>query len=415
MKLKRGELEFFINGVISGTIPDYQTSALLMAVYLNGLDVEEVFNLTDLMLNSGKTLGFKETPLWDKHSTGGVGDKVSIILAPILAAMGIKVPMISGRGLGHTGGTIDKLESIPGFTPVVDLADLDALLEKNGFFIISQSDEINPADRRLYALRDVTGTVDSIPLIVSSILSKKFAVNTDGVIIDVKCGRGGFMTNFARAKELAHMLEKVGSLFSRKVRTVITDMDQPLGRMVGNSLEVIESIEFLKGNYQTDLKELVFDLVTIIQKETGVSCSIDELIHSGKPLDLMQSFIIDQGGDGRVVDDYSLLPVAPVRYEIKAEDSGWIDLIDSKKVGEALVTLGGGRKEVGQTIDHGLGFEFLRKVGDQVDRGEVIAIGYLNRQEDKKLIPDFIRVCTRPVNKRSIFLSSSPVFGATSI
>ncbi|RKX70337.1 thymidine phosphorylase [candidate division WOR-3 bacterium] len=411
-RITKEEFDQLIRGVITKSIPEYQLAALLMAIYFNGLDDDETFYLTEAMLNSGKRLSFDLHPLWDKHSTGGVGDKISLVIAPILAAFDIKVPMISGRGLGHTGGTIDKLESIPGFRSEIPIEQLPHLLDNSGFFIISQSDEIAPADRQLYALRDATQTVDSIPLIVASILSKKLAVNTDGIIIDVKCGGGAFMRSRREAETLASLLKKIGERFNRKVVTLITAMDQPLGRMVGNSLEVIESIEFLKGNYEPDTKELVVKMVQLITDRTDAE--IDALIRSGRPLELMKRFIEAQGGNPEVVEDYSLLPQTPHRDEILSPSDGWIAEIDARRVGMMMVEMGGGRRKLGEVVDHRVGFEFLKKVGDRVERGETIALLHHPGQKPDG-IDRIIRVTTGPVERRSIFLSpsSSPTSGAT--
>ena len=405
----RAELELFISGVVTETIPNYQISALLMAIYFKGLSENEIYDLTDLMLHSGKNLRFDFPIIWDKHSTGGVGDKVSIILAPILASFGIRVPMISGRCLGHTGGTIDKLESIPGFSAEQPVERLDGLLEKSGFFIITQSNEIAPADRRLYALRDVTGTVDSIPLIVASILSKKFAVNINGLLLDIKCGKGAFMKDLKQARTLSRLARKIGSRFGKNINVVITRMDQPLGRMVGNSLEIIESIEFLKGKFEPDLKELIFEMVDLVLQETGIEGDVDEMIRSGQPLESLRSAIIEQGGDGRVIEDYSLLGRAVVSCEIRADDDGWISEIDGYKVGRLLVEIGGGRKKTTDRIDHRVGFEFRKKVGDRVKRGDIVCIAHLQDEDQVSILNSFqfIQIRQKQVSVEPIFFDVS--------
>lgn len=375
------EIKFIVTGYVAGSIPDYQFSAFLMAVYFAGMSTNEILSLTKTMLKSGTTLDVASIPgpKIDKHSTGGVGDKVSIILAPLAAACGVVVPMISGRSLGHTGGTLDKLESIPGFRTNLSTSEFIRNLSRIGVAITGQSSEIVPADKKMYALRDVTATVDSIPLIASSIMSKKLAEGIQGLVLDIKTGSGAFMRERAHARRLAQTMIGIGNKMGTKVIALITSMDQPLGRAVGNSLEIIEALHALRGNGPRDLMELIYALgvemlvmAHLAHHGTEAKKNLQRALADGRALDKFRLLVKLQGGDERIVDDMSLLPTARFVAELRSTQSGWISKIDSAKIGLLLIELGGGRKKIGDTIDPAVGFIFEKKVGQRVKRGEVL-------------------------------------------
>jgi pyrimidine-nucleoside phosphorylase len=401
--LTKKEIDAAVCGYTRGTVPDYQMAALLMAVVLKGMDEEETLHLTRSMLHSGTTFDLSKIDgkKIDKHSTGGVGDKISLILAPLVASCGVIVPMISGRGLGHTGGTLDKLESIRGFRTDLSLDQFLSLLEKNGVAMMGQTEEIAPADRKIYSLRDVTATVESIPLITASILSKKLAEGADGLVLDVKCGKGAFMRSADDAEALASSMTTVVKGFGKKCISLITNMDQPLGKYVGNSLEVVESIECLKGNGPDDLMEVTFALgrEMIIMAEKAVDGAtaqsmLEDAIASGKALERFRNVVELQGGDPRVVDDYSLLPQSKNRTEIKAERSGYISKIDCYEVGVVNLMLGGGRKRKEDSIDPGVGIVFRKKVGETVEKEESFAVLHHDDDLDKETVERFISSVT---------------------
>jgi pyrimidine-nucleoside phosphorylase len=380
-RLELAEIDAFIHGVTTGDWPDYQAAALLMAIMLRGMDTDETAALTRAMTNSGARLDLSDIPgpKIDKHSTGGVGDKTSLILAPLLASCGIVVPMMSGRGLGHTGGTLDKLESIPGFRVALSEPAFRRALRHVGAAMIGQTAEIAPADKILYALRDVTATVESIPLITASIMSKKLAEGIDGLVMDVKCGRGAFMKTPSEARALAKSLCRTGA--ANQVHTVacVTAMDAPLGRAVGNAAEVIESIETLKGRGPADLEALCIVLATHMLRLGGFSGTDEEAaaklraaITSGRAVERFRDMIAEQGGDARVVDDYRLLPAATAQTLVRAERSGYVSGIDAELVGRAAVVLGAGRNRVEDTIDHAVGVSIVARVGDLVKPGDVL-------------------------------------------
>jgi len=376
-KFSRGEIEFLISSYTSEKIPDYQFSALLMAIYFQGMDFEETTHFMKAMLESGRSLelSFIKKPKIDKHSTGGVGDKVSLILAPLLASCGICVPMISGRSLGHTGGTLDKLESIPGFKTDLPVKELRKQLRNIGVVMIGQSPRIAPADRKIYALRDVTATVDSIPLISASIMSKKLAEDLNGLVLDVKFGNGAFMPEYRRAKELARTMVKIGHRAGIKVTAVLTDMNAPLGEYVGNSLEVMESIEALRGRGPEDLMKVTFTLgeeMLRLAKIKGGRRLLRKKIASGEALEVFKKLVCCQEGDVLIFDNILRLPIARRRYSISAEKSGYIHRIDTFKTGMLLVELGGGRLKTTDRIDHSCGFRFLKKPGDYVKKGDCL-------------------------------------------
>ncbi len=414
--LSKEEIAFAIRGYTEGSIPDYQMAALLMAIVLRGMDDEEVLHLTESMLHSGKIfdlskIGGKKV---DKHSTGGVGDKVSLILAPLVASCGVVVPMISGRGLGHTGGTLDKLESIPGFRTDLSSEEFVSLLERIGVAMMGQTEEIAPADRKMYSLRDVTGTVESIPLITASILSKKLAEGTDGLVLDVKCGTGAFMKNRKDAEALACSMTAVVKGFGKQCVSLITSMDQPLGRYVGNSLEVVESIECLKGNGPDDLMEITFALAREMlhmggKVEDGDTAQklLEDKIASGTALELFQKMVELQGGNPEVVDDYSILSAAKNNEEIKAESSGYLAEINAYEVGIAALMLGGGRRKKEDSINSGVGVIFEKKVGDRVEKGEILATIYYDKvldEETAKRFTSAIKISSEPVKKPAVIL-----------
>jgi pyrimidine-nucleoside phosphorylase len=379
--LDRAQIEFFVAGVSTGTFPDYQIAALLMAIWLRGMTADETAWLTAAMVGSGVRLSYPDLggiPV-DKHSTGGVGDKTSLILAPLAAACGALVPMMSGRGLGHSGGTLDKLESIPGFRTALSLDELRAAMRRIGCALISQTDEVAPADRKLYALRDVTGTVESIPLISASIMSKKIAEGIGGLVLDVKTGAGAFMKTPERAKDLATSLVAIGRASGVRTEAIITNMDAPLGRSVGNALEVIECIEILKGKGPGDVEALavllaarMLMLAGIEHDEAAASATLREALRSGAGLETFRRIVENQGGDPRALDDYRRLPSAPDREPIRAPRSGYVAEIRAGHVGDATVTLGAGRARLDDVIDHGVGVEVLVPRGMPVREGEPV-------------------------------------------
>ena len=343
-KLTKEEIAFFVKGVTDGTLPDYQISALLMAIFLKGMDTEETAQLTMEMAHSGGMFDLSALAgcKVDKHSTGGVADTTTLILAPLVASVGVPVVKMSGRGLGFSGGTIDKLESIPGFR--VDVTEEEALrfAKESGIVLMSQTDNLTPADKKLYALRDVTGTVDSIPLIAASIMSKKIAAGADAIVLDVKCGRGAFMKNAADAERLAGIMADMGRHVGRRVTAVISSMAQPLGMYIGNSLEVMEAIEVLKGNVGGDLLEVSLTLganmlllAERVQSEEEGKALLLENIRNGKGLAKFKELLIQQGGDVRVIADYSLLPLAEEKWEVKATKSGYLTRMDTAMIGRA--------------------------------------------------------------------------------
>jgi pyrimidine-nucleoside phosphorylase len=379
--LDRGEIVAFVDGVTTGALPDYQASALLMAILLRGMTPQETAWLTDAMVHSGIRVDLRDLPgvKVDKHSTGGVGDKTSLVLAPIAAACGVPVPMMSGRGLGHTGGTLDKLESIPGFRTALSLEEMRAALERTGCAMLGQTAQIAPADKKLYALRDVTGTVESIPLISASIMSKKIAEGIDALVLDVKTGSGAFMKTESRSRELAEMLVSIGNASGVRTEAVITDMDMPLGVAVGNALEVIECLDILKGQGSPDLVECSIELTArmlvlgkVAADRADADRQVRRAIASGAALDRFRRIIEGQGGDPRVVDDYGRLPAAPSRFVVKAERAGYLTRLDAELVGRASVVLGAGRDRVEDTVDPAVGILLKAKPGALLAAGDPI-------------------------------------------
>jgi len=380
-ELSREEIAFLIAGYAAGDIPDYQAAAFAMAVFFRGMGGAEIVALTEAMMRTGELLDLSELPgpKADKHSTGGVGDKTSLVLAPLAAACGVYVPMISGRGLGHTGGTLDKLEAIPGFNVRLSLADLRQVLRLCGLGLIGQTPEIAPADRKLYALRDVTATVESLPLISASIMSKKMAEGIDALVLDVKCGDGAFLRTRDEARRLAETMIGIGRGMGRKVAALLTDMEQPLGRNVGNALEVAECVETLKGRGPNDLESLSVELAAWMVHLAGAKPTLDaararvrQALASGEGLDRLRRVIELQGGDPRVCDDLSLLPQAREKVVLRAERDGRVVRLAARAIGHAGMLLGAGRETVSSAIDHSVGFVFHKKVGDPVAVGEPI-------------------------------------------
>ncbi len=384
-RLTEEEIDWLVKSYTRGEIPDYQMSAFLMAVYLHGMSKIETIALTRALMASGQVLdlsGIKGVKV-DKHSTGGVGDKVSLVLTPLVAACGVVVPMASGRSLGHTGGTLDKLESIPGFRTNLTLKEFYQVLERVGAAIIGQTDELCPADRKLYALRDVTATVDSIPLIAASIMAKKLAEGIDGVVLDVKTGSGAFMQRARQARRLAGLMVEIGTAMGKKVVALITNMSQPLGKMVGNSLEVREALAALGGKGSEDLMEVTLSLgeemlliAGIAKKRQQARRLLLRALVTRRALKKFQEMIAAQGGNPKVVDNPELLPLARHKRETLAEDSGYIRAIDARQVGLLGLQIGLGRKKLEDKVDPGAGFVFLKKVGDRVNKGEVLAEVY---------------------------------------
>jgi len=376
--LTREAIDAFIRGVTDGTVPDYQASALLMAIVLRGMTHEETAWLTDAMVRSGERVDLSDIPGFKvgKHSTGGVGDKVSIVLAPVAAACGVIVPKMSGRGLGHTGGTLDKLESIPGFRIDLSIDEFKQVLRTVGAAIIGQTKSLAPADKKLYALRDVTGTIESIPLISASVMSKKLAEGSDGLVLDVKCGDGAFMKDVDHARALAESMVAIGNHAGVRTEAFITDMDAPLGTAVGNALEIVECLATLKGQGPKDLEDVVVRLAARMVVLAGVEhdgdaamARVRQAIASGQALDRFRRMIEAQGGNPRVVDDDTLLPSAPGREVVRADRAGYVTALKAEAVGRASNALGAGRNTVGDAVDHGVGVIVLARPGDEVRPG----------------------------------------------
>jgi pyrimidine-nucleoside phosphorylase len=387
MELSQAEIEGLISAYTRGEIPDYQVSAWLMAVVLQGMTRAETAALTDCMLHSGEVLDLSSLPgrKVDKHSTGGVGDKTSLVLAPLAAAAGVVVPMISGRGLGHTGGTLDKLEAIPGFNVNLSVTEFRRMLTTCGCAMIGQTAEIAPADCKLYALRDVTGTVESPYLICGSIMSKKLAEGIDALVLDVKTGSGAFMKSEEDAAFLAELMVETGERMGKQVVALITDMDQPLGNMIGNALEVVEAIEVLRGGGPDDLRELCLELAGWMLYLGGVSQTVAEgkkqgakLISSGEALDKFRLMIELQGGDPHVVDDVKRLPQTQHTMQVASAKAGYITAMQCEQIGTACVILGGGRERKEDSVDPAVGIVLHKKVGDRVIAGEALATVYYN-------------------------------------
>ena len=388
--LTKEEIEFFVNGYTHGEVPDYQASSLAMAIFFQDMNDEERAALTMSMVNSGEKIDLSDINgiKVDKHSTGGVGDTTTLVLAPLVAAVGVPVAKMSGRGLGHTGGTIDKLESVKGFNVEISEKDFIKLVNDNQVAVIGQSGNLTPADKKLYALRDVTGTVNSIPLIASSIMSKKIAAGADAIVLDVKTGSGAFMKTLDDAEALAHAMVRIGNNVGRNTMAIISDMSQPLGNAIGNALELKEAIATLKGNGPKDLTELVLTLGSQMVVLAEQATSLDEArqmlidaIKTGKALNKFKTFLSNQGGDDSIVDSPEKLPSAKYQVEFKAKKDGYITEIIANEIGVASMMLGAGRQTKEDVIDLGVGIVLNKKVGEHVEKGENILTIHTNTKE----------------------------------
>jgi len=411
--LTKEEIEFFIEAYTKNEIPDYQMSAMLMAIYFNGMNHEEATHLALAMRDSGDVVDLSgiDGIKVDKHSTGGVGDKVTLVLAPIVASLGAKVAKMSGRGLGHTGGTIDKLESIKGFHVELEPAAFLNQVKDIGISVIGQSGDVAPADKKLYALRDVTATVDIIPLIASSIMSKKLASGADAICLDVKVGRGAFMKTTEDATKLAQLMVDIGHLAGKKVTAILTNMNQPLGHKIGNALEVYEAMEALKGNGPSDLMEVVSAIAThllidakIAKNEMEAKQLIDESISSGKAFDKFKAFVKAQGGDISVLDHFTDY-ISKKQVEVKSEKDGYIVDMDALSIGRAAMLLGAGRQTKADVIDPSVGIDLHKKIGDKIAKGDVIATLYVNEKgidEAKQMIVDAVVIGSKKVTQELI-------------
>lgn len=406
------EIEFFVNGYVNGDIPDYQISALLMAIYLNGMNVDETTTLTMLMARSGEVIDLSSIPgiKVDKHSTGGVGDKTTFIISPIVASCGVPVAKMSGRGLGHTGGTIDKMESIPGMKTNIDREEFFDIVRNVGACVIGQSGNIVPADKKLYALRDVTATIESIPLIASSIMSKKLAAGSDAILLDVKTGSGAFMKTTDEAIELAKAMVAIGEKVGRKTIALITDMDRPLGKSIGNALEMKEVCDTLKGKGPKDLTELCLTLATNMLYLAGKGSLDDcynlakDALESGKAFEKLKEMVKAQGGDVSVIEDNSKFESSKVAKGLAAAQEGYIYSMDTEKCGIASMILGAGREKKEDTIDYSAGVIIHKKIGDYVKRGDLIASLYSSSEEkcinSSRLLGEAIKISSaEPVVK----------------
>ncbi len=416
--LTKEEIEFIIKGYVENKIPDYQIAALLMAIFYQPLDEEETWAFTNAMLKSGEEIDLSQIEgiKVDKHSTGGVGDKTSLVVGPIVAALGVKIAKMSGRGLGHTGGTLDKLESIPGFQIEIDSSDFFKQVNEIGLAIIGQSKDITPADKKLYALRDVTGTVESTGLIASSIMSKKLASGADYIVLDVKVGSGAFMKNLDSATNLAKAMVDIGKNAGRKTVATLTDMEQPLGKAVGNALEVIEAIETLKGQGPEDFTNLCLALSTEILLVANLASSeaeamkmIEEVIENGHALEKLAEMIRYQYGNSEVIHNYDLLPTANEQIDLVylEDEPCYVEHIDALMIGEAAMNLGAGRATKEDVIDHSVGIVLNKKVGDQLVKNDVIATIYANGKGQEvaaEMIMDAYVMTKEPVKNRDVIL-----------
>jgi len=392
-KLKKNQIYKLIDEYLKGNVTEYQMSALLMAGYIRGFSDEETFYLTSAMLESGRKFDFSEIDgiKFDKHSTGGVGDKVSFIVSPLIALLGFYNPMMAGRGLGHTGGTIDKLESIDGYSPQIDEKEIVKILKKNKAAIFSQSKKIAPADKKLYALRDVTGTVESIPLIAASIVSKKMAEDISGIIYDVKVGNGAFINSRKKANKLATLLVKISKKFNVRAHAVISDMNQILGYSAGNAIEIKEVIEFMKKDYDIpDLKkisyrltyELLKDHLEINKDEFFKKC--DNLLNKGYIYEKFKKMVFDMGGKTKSFEDVENGNFIKKVFEYRSKNSGYLNEVDTYLIGKTITLMGGGRNKLGEKINHNVGIEFFKKIGDKVDVGDLIVKVFYDNEDTKR-------------------------------
>jgi len=411
MALNEQEISFFAKGYVEGEIPDYQASALLMAIYLRGMNDDECANLTRAIATSGDQIDLAaiEGIKVDKHSTGGVGDTTTLILAPLVASIGVPVAKMSGRGLGHTGGTIDKLESVPGFNPEISNDAFIELVNKNKVAVVGQTGNLTPADKLLYSLRDVTATVDSIPLIASSVMSKKIASGADAIVLDVKTGSGAFMKELDDARQLAKSMVAIGQLMGRNTAAVISDMSQPLGYAIGNALEVREAIETLKGKGPEDLTELCLELGSHMAVLGGVATDLKtgrqlltHSIESGKALDTFRLFLESQGGNGKVIDNPDFMPQPKFKYELKAESSGYIESMQAEEIGHAAMLLGAGRETKASVIDLAAGIQLHKKAGDAIEKGQPLLTIHTNKPDWSTVAEQLLKAIKISPKKSSI-------------
>ena len=414
-ELSKEEIEFFIKEMTNGNIADYQTSSLIMAIYLNGMSDNELVYLTDAMAKSGDTMNLEETfgNTVDKHSTGGIGDKTSLIICPIVAALGCKVAKMSGRGLGFTGGTIDKLESIPGFNTNIDNDKFIEQVNNIGISIIGQTGNMAPADKKIYAIRDTTATVSSIPLIASSIMSKKIAAGDKNILLDVKVGSGAFMKTKKDATLLANKMVKIGKDLNKNIVAIMTNMDEPLGNNIGNSIEVIEAIEILKNRGNKKLREICITLATnMVVLSKGITKSqakkeVIDVLESGKALNKFKEFVEYQGGNINIINDYNLLPKSKYMIEVKALESGYITKIESENIGTIANILGAGRNTKEDNIDYGAGIIMHAKLNDFVKEGDVIATLLTSKDnvlDTKKMYLDAITIKKEKIEEPKLIL-----------
>jgi pyrimidine-nucleoside phosphorylase len=415
-QLSKEEIEFFIKGYTNGEIPDYQASALLMAIVLNGMNSRETTDLTLAMAHSGEVLDLsKVVPITvDKHSTGGVGDKTSLVVVPTVAGCGLPVGKMSGRGLGFSGGTLDKLESIPGFCCNLSTDEFIGQLKSIGIVLTGQSADLAPADGKLYSLRDVTGTVQAIPLIASSIMSKKIAAGAQAILLDVKVGLGAFMTKLEDARTLAELMVEIGKLVGRNTIAILSDMNQPLGQAIGNSLELLEALDTMRGNGPDDFREhcmvasgYMLALGGLASDETQGKKMAEEALESGKSLSMFRRLVKAQGGDVRFVDEPGLLPKATLIIDVKAPLSGYLSEVNARDAGETAILLGGGRERKGDPIDHTVGVVVQHKVGDRVEAGELLFTIHANDDTKLKIAKqkmlDAHKWSDKPVNPLPLF------------
>ena len=412
-ELDRAEIDFFIDGYLNDSIKDYQAAALIMAICINGMTQSEILNLTISMANSGDVLDLSEISdtIVDKHSTGGVGDKVTLVLLPIIAACGVPVAKMSGRGLGITGGTIDKLESIPGYRTEISIEEFKENVKDIGISLIAQTLNLAPADKKIYALRDVISCANSIPLIASSIMSKKIAAGANKIVLDVTCGHGAFMKDRKEAEKLARMMKLIGEWAKRETVCLITNMDEPLGSAVGNSLEVVEAIKCLNGEMSEDVEEVVLSLAINMMKLAGVGRDLTanklkclEVIKNGKALEKLKELVAKQGGDTSYIDNPEKFEKAPIIMPVIAKQEGYVSELNAELVGKAGVELGVGRKSKEDVIDSRLGFVFVKKYGDKVEENEVLAYVHADTAEKAEVAIDNIQsayiISKEPVSKK---------------
>ena len=415
-KLSKEEIEYFVQNYTNGNIPDYQASALTMTIYLNGMDEEETTNLTLAMAHSGDILDLSELGIVvDKHSTGGIGDKVTLILAPIIASLDIPVAKMSGRGLGYTGGTIDKLEAIPGYNTSLTIDQFIQNVKEIGIALMGQTLNLAPADKKLYALRDTTSTTESIPLIASSIMSKKIAAGANKIVLDVTCGSGAFMKDLENATKLAETMKKIGELANKETVCVITSMKEPLGKAVGNSLEVIEAIEFLKGNMQPDVEEVILTLgaymIKLAEKGNDIEKNKQQMleqIQNGKAFEKLEQWIQKQGGDISYLENIEKFEKAKFVVPVVTERSGYVEKLDAQEIGKASMNLGAGRKKKEDSIEFSVGIVLEKKIGDKAENGDVLAYIHANDKnlgnEIAKDVLNAYTITNEPVNKKQDIL-----------